>query len=191
MAIIKIPELGLASDATNLVLLSSQTASAVSEVIIEFTGSYKEYLIKFSELNPSVDNAHIQLNFSKDSGANYDATKNQAGFKLTGSEAGVYGLAADSTISGALTTNDVDFIENLGNAANESASGEIKITNPSSTTFHKIYETKTVFTEGSNQVRADTTGGYIHEHTTAISHIKIKPNSGTMDGTFTLYGVKT
>jgi hypothetical protein len=61
-----------------MVLLSSQTASASAS--ISFTtgidSTYKEYQFYFIDIHPSGNNVDLTMNFSIDSGSNYNVSKN-------------------------------------------------------------------------------------------------------------------
>jgi hypothetical protein len=70
---------GGAVEGGNMVLLSTQTASASAS--ISFTtgidSTYKEYMFIFNNIHPATDNAHFQFNFSTDGWFTYDVTKHQ------------------------------------------------------------------------------------------------------------------
>ena len=65
-----------------MTLLSTQTAS--SSATISFTSgidsTYKEYIFKFIDIHPSVNQAAFQFNMSADGGSNYNVTKTTSSF---------------------------------------------------------------------------------------------------------------
>ena len=77
MALIKTSAQGLTADATNLVKVSSQTASNDSSISFTsgLTSTYKKYIFEFIEIRPATDNTNFQWNASTDSGSNYNVTK--------------------------------------------------------------------------------------------------------------------
>jgi hypothetical protein len=75
----------------NMVLLSSQTASASAS--ISFTtgidSTYKEYQFYFINIHPArVDDTGLVFNFSTDGGSNYNVTKTTTFFRAEHNEAG-------------------------------------------------------------------------------------------------------
>jgi hypothetical protein len=67
----------------NMVLLSTQTASASAS--ISFTtgidSTYKEYMFIFNNIHPSLDNSNISFNLSTDGGSTYNVTKTTTIFR--------------------------------------------------------------------------------------------------------------
>jgi len=192
MALIKTSAQGLASDATNLVLLTSASLSGESTVTLEFTGDYKIYKILFYNLHSSSDVQDLMINFSRD-GTNFDTVKVQSGFKSFRDEAGsTHDLAADGTLVGANTSGGIVIAENLGTDNDQTCFGELIIGNPKSTTYTKNYRSIATVTEASDFTRTDTCGGYVNV-LGAVTHIKfnLSGSANFDDGEFILYGIKT
>ena len=190
MAITTIPSSGT-TDGTNLVKISSSTASGDSSIIFEFTGSYKVYLVKYFNVHTSADAVHFKYNFSTD-GTNYNVSKVSAGTKLFQNESNTtHIINIDDTLKQANFTGDGEFIENVGNDNDENFAGEFRIFNPHSTTYQKHFQFNSNFSDYTPAIRNDVVVGYANT-TSAITHVKFLPNTGTIDdGTFTLYGVRT
>jgi hypothetical protein len=83
----------------NMVLLSSQTASASAS--ISFTtgidSTYKEYQFWFINIHPATDGVEFQFNMSTDGGSNYNVTKTTTFFLAYQNEADTGTLLGYST----------------------------------------------------------------------------------------------
>jgi hypothetical protein len=176
----------------NMVLLSSQTASASAS--ISFTtgidSTYKEYQFYFINMHPSVDNSEFQFNMSTDSGSNYNVTKTGTFFRAAHNE-------DDSTTNfGYLTSNDTtqttDFATlslNTGNDNDHSCSGYLELFNPSSTTYVKHWISRISDVTGSDVQGERFTAGYGNT-TSAVNAIQFKFDTGNIDeGTILMYGI--
>jgi hypothetical protein len=66
----------------NMVLLSTQTASASASISFTtgITSTYKEYMFIFNNIHPATDNAHFQFK-STDGGSTYDVIKTSTIFR--------------------------------------------------------------------------------------------------------------
>ena len=169
----------------NRVLLSTVTAAAAATVDIETTidDTYDEYVISFVGMTSSVDGSQINLRY-KQSGAyvttsTYDFLANVSLSSTT----------ANTIATSGGTGTSILLMTALGNAADESASGEITLSLPASTTLRK-----TIRAEGTKISSAGTVGTIeafgANSGTAAVTGIRIFPNSGTISGTFKLYGIK-
>ena len=166
---------------------------------VEFTSgidsTYKVYIFKFYDVNPATDNVEFFFEGSIDGGSNYGITKTTGFFEAyqeedAGSPSLSYKTAHDET--GA--TDPQTLFHDLGNAADDSVSGELFLfspSNPYSLTLRQFFGTFS----GSYITSADpasvTTyiGGYF-DHGDAINAVKFKMSSGNMDGVIKMYGVK-
>jgi len=176
----------------NMVLLSSQTASASAS--ISFTtgidSTYKEYQFYFINIHPASNDITFQFNLSTDSGSNYNVTKTSTYFRTRHTE-------SDSSTDFAYTTaHDVaqstgfaDLSDSTANDNDASTSGSFTLFNPSSTTYVKHFIS--VF-QGYHSV--STSGntycaGYGNT-TSAINAVQFKFSSGNIDdGTILMYGI--
>jgi hypothetical protein len=184
-----------AANPANLVLISTQTASA--SATISFTtglnSTYDEYVFKFINIHPSVNEASLGINFSTDGGSNYNVTKTTTFFQAYHFEDGSatalqYAASADLAQS---TANQM-IISGIDDDNDSSASGTLTLFNPSSTTYvkHFISLCNTVYPEVPNLCVQQHCAGYGNT-TSAINAVRFQMSSGNIDdGIFKLYGVK-
>ena len=176
----------------NMVLISSQTASASAS--ISFTtgidSTYKEYQFYFIDIHPSSDEVSFDFNLSTDSGSNYNVTKTTTNFGAQHSEAGAEIFQYRTDLDLAQSTGFQSLCHFVGNNADQSCIGSMSLFNPSSTTYVKH------FISNCNQYRADDhthnvfVAGYGNT-TSAVNAIQFKFASGNIDdGTILMYGIK-
>ena len=170
---------------------SSGTLSFVdgsSDVVLDNT--YKEYLFTFNNIHPATDGAKFQVNF-RDGGSNYDASKTTTHFRSLHYEDGT--TAAEITY---LTATDLandtgsqSIAQNIGNDNDQSASGELLLFNPSSTTFVKHFLSRSICNGNANYAQEIYAAGYCNT-TTAIDGVQFSMTSGNIDaGDICLYGI--
>ena len=183
----------LLSAGGSMVLLQTETASDSDD--ISFTSgidsTYKEYIFTFNNIHPETDGADFTFNMSADSGSNYNVTKTTTAFQAFHHE-------DDSNTSLAYVTGN-DLAQGTGfqiigdgvggGVADESASGELYIFNPSSTTFVKHFLSQ-FSTYRTNDVAYNTfTAGYGNT-TSAVDAIQFKFAADEIQGgTINLYGI--
>ena len=176
----------------SLNLISTQTASSSST--ISFTSgidsTYKEYIFKFYDIHPATDNVDFQVNFSSDSGSNYNVTKTTTFFAAYQNESGsatalTYADANDLAQStGFQMLND-----GVGNGNDESCVGTLHLFDPSNTTFVKHFMATSHRHYYLDYAIVDYMAGYCNT-TSAIDAVQFKFESGNIDsGTIKLYGV--
>ena len=205
MALVKLNNRGVRSATTfgsitglgSMVFIKKQTASSsatisfvdgTSDVVLDDT--YKEYLFTFNNLHSSSNTGLFQVNFSADTGSNYNVVKTstctQAYHTESDSEtalgyAGSYDLAQSANF---LTLNFVSGTDN-----DESTSGVFTLFNPSSTTFVKHFMSRVQGTEGSGYSMDFLVAGYGNT-TSAIDAVQFKMSVGNIDaGDICLYGI--
>ena len=170
---------------------SSGTLSFVdgsSDVVLDNT--YKEYLFTFNNIHPATDGAKFQVNF-RDGGSDYDASKTTTHFRSLHYEDGT--TAAEITY---LTATDLangtgsqSIAQNIGNDNDQSASGELLLFNPSSTTFVKHFLSRSICNGNANYAQEIYAAGYCNT-TTAIDGVQFSMTSGNIDaGDICLYGI--
>jgi hypothetical protein len=180
----------------SLTLISSQTASASAS--ISFTtgidSTYDEYVFKFINIHPSVQE-HFTFNFSTDGGSNYNVTKTSTLFRAYHDEADTAtGLVYETSADLAQSTS-YQFLEygRTGSSdSRDSVSGYMQLFNPSDTTYvkHFIGVLNNRFDEASIYSIQNYVAGYGNT-TSAINAIDFKFESGNIDdGTILMYGVK-
>ena len=180
-----------------LVLISEQTASSSST--ISFTSgidsTYKEYVFKFINIHPSADWSNwFAFQTSTNSGSSYGVTVTNTTFRPYNNEADSQtGLSYLDSYDQAQNTDFIRLCEDTSAAnADENLSGELKLFNPSSTTFVKHYlgRSQTAVAKVGQVYSADWHGGGYFNTTSAIDAVQFKFNSGNTDsGTIKMYGV--
>ena len=171
---------------------SSSTLSFVdgsSDVVLDST--YPIYLFKLINVHPSASDGFFEINFSTDSGSNYNVAKTTTLFASFHFESG--GAAAlnyNTSHDSAQNTGGARIVTSQGNGNDESFSGEIFLYNPSSTTFVKHFISR-LSVHGSSSIFYDFYSAGYGNTTSAIDGVKFAYASGNIDsGTFKLYGIK-
>jgi len=186
---------GAAQSLTHIKTLTASSSSTLSFVDgsngVVLDNTYPIYLFKFINIHPATDNVSFSFNLSTDGGSNYNVTKTTTYFYAYLAENNDYGiLEYVAGLDLAQSTSDQPLSNNVGNDNDQSASGELFLFNPSSTTFVKHFISTT------NQYdRADISvnprmAGYGNT-TSAIDGVRFQMSSGNIDaGTIKLYGLK-
>ena len=181
---------------TSQVLIKTLTASSsanlsfvngTSDVVLDST--YPIYLFKFINCHPATDQAEFTVNF-RDGGSNYDATKTSTVFTSYLDEANNddFGYNAGSDVAQGTGVQNIG--ADLSNANDGSASGELWLFNPSSTTYVKHYIARSQFMHTQPASFALHIAGYCNV-TAAIDGVQFAMSSGNIDsGTIKLYGIK-
>ena len=144
-------------------LLETQTAS--SSATISFTSNidstYKEYVFKLYDIHPETNNVDFQFN-GRDGSTAYDATKTTTYFSATHNEDGSGGgLSYETAVDLAQSTGVQKLSKSgIGNDNDHSASGEMYLFNPSSTTFVKHFMARSHYSGHDEQSRDDFIAGY-------------------------------
>ena len=173
---------------------SSATLSFVdgsSDVVLDST--YPIYLFKFFNIHPANAGTNFRVNFSADTGSNYNVTKTTTVFKAEHHEndsAASIGYETGQDL--AQSTNPQMFMI-LDNANDSGGSGELYLFNPSSTTFVKHFlanGTGFVVDGGNPKQFTMYVAGYGNT-TSAIDAVQFSMAGGNIDsGTIKLYGIK-
>ena len=170
---------------------SSGTLSFVdgsSSVVLDNT--YKEYIFTFKSMHPATDEVNFQVNFSIDSGSNYNVTKTSTAFAANVYEDG----SGDSLFYWgsrdlAQSTSAQYLGSAIGNGGDESASGYLHLFNPSDTTFVKHFIARSNSYHASNLTIDQYTSGYLNT-TSAVDAVQFSMSSGNIDaGDICLYGI--
>tara|TARA_R100000231_G_scaffold94101_1_gene70650 strand:+ start:505 stop:1113 length:609 start_codon:yes stop_codon:yes gene_type:complete len=176
-----------------MTLISTTTASSDSTISITsgIDSTYPIYVFKFINIHPATDDVHFQ--FQADTGTN--TNYNQA---ITTTTFNAIHFESDSSASMQYSTN-LDQAQGtafqilstgIGNDNDQDVCGELKIFNPSSSTFVKHFIYNGHNNEYRNASYNQFVAGYINT-TTAITRFQFKMGSGNMDaGTIKLYGIK-
>ena len=179
---------------TPLTLLSTFTsdgsdANATFDSSI-ITDAYDEYLFIFNNLHPENNNVAVTFQASIDNGSNYNVAKTTTNFQTYNDEEDEATTLSYSTGEDhAQATGFLRLGYGLGAENHESASGIMKLYNPSSTTFVKHFVCQLHLAEHDHFSIDYYTSGYFNT-TSAINNIQFKMNSGEIQaGTISVFGV--
>ena len=170
---------------------SSSTISFVdgsSDVVLDNT--YKEYLFTFNNIHPSADSNQFLINFSADTGSNYNVTKTSTVWRAFLSE-------GDSSGSGYVSSNDLAqgtgvqiLASSLGADADHTTQGYLHLFDPSSTTYVKHFISRISTTSSDDQIMDFHVAGYCNT-TSAVDAAQFSMTTGNIDaGDICLYGIK-
>jgi len=173
---------------------SSSTLSFVngsSDVVLDST--YPIYKFEFINMHPANAGTNFRVNFSADTGSNYNVTKTTTVFSSENFEndsSASLGYQAGQDL--AQSTNPQMFMI-LDNANDSGGSGEMFLYSPSSTTFAKhfmIIGNGFVVDGGNPKLFTMYVAGYGNT-TSAIDAVQFSMASGNIDsGKIKLYGIK-
>jgi hypothetical protein len=173
---------------------SSATLSFVdgsSDVVLDST--YPIYLFKFFNIHPANAGTNFRVNFSADTGSNYNVTKTTTVFKAEHHENNsAASLGYESGQDLAQSTSAQMFMI-LDNANDSGGSGELYLFNPSSTTFakHFIANGTGFVVDGGNPKQFTMYVAGYGNTTSAIDAVQFSMAGGNIDsGTIKLYGIK-
>ena len=170
-----------------LTQISKNQATDVAAVA--FTGidnTYKVYVLKYALVNPAVDGANLTIQFTTD-GTNYNKTLTATYWKDRESDGGTTTYGYDTGEDQAQGTAYQPMMNGIGYDADESASGELFLMDPSGNR-HKHFLSTSCGTHSSNAAQLVHMCGYVNT-TDAVTGINIKMTSGNMDGFFTWWGL--
>ena len=177
----------------DVVLLHDQDYSGVASASITsgIDSTYGEYIFKYYNINPATDAVDFLVQFNVAGESGYNETITSATFMAHHYEDdSSSGLAYSGGYDQAQGTAAQNIAENIGNGADESASGELHLFNPSSTTYVKHFYGRSVNYAASNYTGDLYTAGYVNV-TGAVDEVQFSMESGgNFDGTIKMYGVK-
>jgi len=172
---------------------ASTTSFVDGSSSVVFDNTYPVYMVKLINIHNDTSDKYLQINFSVDTGSNYNVAKTTTAFNAAHKEDGSYSvLQYETSVDLGQGTGAQRLTAGQDNAADTGHSGTIYIFNPSSTTFvkHFMSDISTTGFDGSNEYNYHTfIAGYCNT-TSAVDAFQFSINSGTHDGTFKLYGIK-
>lgn len=179
----------------SLVLISEQTASGSAS--IEFTtgidSTYPIYKFEWINIHPSTDANDFTVNFSTDSGSNYNVVKTTTNFNSYHNESDTATiLQYISARDLAQSTNDQKLNDGVGSDNDQSTSGHMYLFNPSSSVFVKHFMSCSNQAYASDYTINDFIAGYCNT-TSPINAVRFRfddPVNNTESGTIKLYGIK-
>jgi len=174
-----------------MTLISTQTASGSST--ISFTSgidsTYDSYVFKYYNIHPSQDGKQFLINF-RDGGTNFDATKTTTFFRAGHAESGgeaYLGYRADSDLAQSTAGQRLGIFVGADN--DQCCTGELKLFNPSSTTFVKHFIARTSNNYYVDYSQDEFIAGYCNV-TAAIDGVQFSMSSGDIDsGVIKMYGI--
>ena len=187
-----------AVSSSDMTLIKSVTASddsnitfvhGTSDVVLDNT--YETYLFKFINMHPENNATDMTVNFSVDTGSNYNVSKNTTFFRTQHYESGTSGVVAYVTGNDLANGTGEQYLQqdgSLGNENDECLAGYMYLFNPSSTTFVKHFMATTIENTQNERCRECFIAGYGNT-TSAIDAVRFKCSSGNINGTIKLYGV--
>ena len=176
----------------NMVLISSQTAS--NSASISFTtgisSTYKEYQFWFVDIYPRSNAVNFTINFSTDSGSNYNVAKTTTMFEAAHNEGGSQTIFGYQTgYDAAQSTGYVAVSQDIGNGADKSMCGSMSLFNPASTTYVKHFIANCNSYQHNDFSFNCFVAGYGNT-TSAVNAVRFQMSSGNFDGTILMYGIK-
>ena len=189
-----VTQFGSISSLGSLTHIATQTAS--SSASLSFTSgidsTYKEYIFYFVNIHPASDGNRFLFQGSTNSGSGYGVNITSTFFKTfhneAGSSAGV-SYDANNDLANSTSFQQLNLDADLGADNDQSLSGQLRLFNPSSTTFVKHFIGTTNFSHASDFTSQCFIGGYFNS-TSAINAVQFKMNSGNIDsGQILLFGL--
>jgi len=181
----------------SLVLIKTLTASSsgtlsfvdgTDGVVLDST--YPIYKFEFINIHPATDNHIFEFQGNASGGSGFNETITSTVFRAYHTEGDGTSLAYVTSEDLAQGTDYQHLANGLGNANDESLSGELTLFNPSSTVFVKHFIATTQFSEAGEGSFIHYTAGYFNT-TSAIDEISFRMASGNIDaGKIKLYGIK-
>jgi len=181
-----------------MTLIKEQTASSSASIsFVDGSGgvvldsTYPIYKFEFINIHPASSGVRFDVNFSTDSGSNYNVTKTTTLFNAQHAQNDSFStLAYQAAEDLAQSTSDQMLANSLGNADDESSVGYLFLFAPSSTTFVKHFISR-YQRYGLNSYSIESYIAGYGNTTSAIDGVRFKMSSGNIDaGTIKLYGIK-
>jgi hypothetical protein len=156
---------------------------------VTLDNTYKEYVFKIFNMNPATDNHIFEFQANASGGSGYNETITSSTWRAYHSESGSSALEYVVNDDLAQGTDHQHLANGVGNGGDEGLNGELRLFDPSNTTFVKHFIARCTFYEAGDMNVDFFTAGYINT-TSAIDEIQFRMASGNIDsGTFKLYGV--
>ena len=196
-SIAAITEIGAAAK-DSMVLIKTVTASSSATVTfvngtddVVLDNTYPIYKFVFINIHPASNDYHFHINFSADTGSNYNVTKTTTYFRSRHKEDdNTAEIGYIDSFDIAQGTGDTYLWDSVSTENDGSWSGELFLFNPSSTTFVKHFMSRIQGMSHSPLSNDVHCAGYCNT-TSAVDGVKFLVNSGNIDaGTIKLYGIK-
>jgi hypothetical protein len=182
----------------SLVLIKSITASASASVSfvngssgVVLDSTYKAYKFVFKNIHPATNNEIFTFQGSTNGGSSYGVTITSTAFRAYHNEADTSAnLDYVASWDLAQSTNYQYLAEGIRTSDPDgSASGELWLFNPSSTTYVKHFMSNVNYMQAGSETIVLKIAGYFNT-TSSINAIDFKMSSGNIDdGAISLYGL--
>ncbi len=175
-----------------ITLISSQTASNSASISFTsgLTSTYKAYKFVFSNMHHRTNVTDAKFQVSTNGGSSYGVAITSTYFTAYHDEADTAsGLTYDTGNDAAQSTSFVNIADNTNSDADMSYSGELILFNPSSTTYVKHFIIRLCNGASNPQAYDSISAGYVNT-TSAVNAIRFQSESGNIDGTIYMYGIK-
>ena len=177
-----------------ITFISSQTASNSASISFTsgLTSTYKAYKFVFSNIHPRTNNVRFKFNMSTDGGSNYNATKTTTMFiadHFEDDSITEFGYDTGSDLSQSTSDQTLNAAGGFANDADASLAGSLLLFNPASTTYVKHFIANVEYYGDSDITISNYCAGYANT-TSAVNALIFRMDSGNMDGTIYLYGIK-
>ena len=146
-------------------------------------------MFKFINVQPVSGNGSFQVNFSSDSGSNYNVVKTTTVFgahHYTDNSNAYLNYSAGEDLCSSTAFQNLNM--SLGSGSDEGTDGEMHLYNPSSTTYVKQFYTCTQGYVYVDMSRETFVGGFL-DTTSAIDAVRFQFNNANMNGTIQLWGL--
>jgi len=175
------------SSPAGMTLLSTVTASGVTTVLVDdtFDSTYDSYVLVASSIQASSNGSNLLMRL-KIGGSIITSTTYYYRSLVINSNASGNTLASNQDQGNG--TNEVTLVNNMRGRSYHSVDLELKFNNPSSTSLNHNWSMAAVGNNEDNRL-ASHIGGGTNKTLAAMTGVQLRISSGTLSGTFRLYGV--
>jgi hypothetical protein len=169
---------------TNLVLLSSQTASSSSSIVFtQFTSTFSQYFLTIRALIAATNNSSLLMTVSTNGGSTYlNANYQWVVFN--------YSSAASTSHSNSTSDSSIGLTPSVSSTTSQAYDGDVKLINMNQSVQCNIQSYGTLIDNGSSNLIFTNSYG-MNSTNTAINAVKLAMSSGNISsGVFKLYGLK-
>ena len=158
---------------------------------VVFDDTYDRYLFKFINMHPATNGADLTFQADTGTNTNYNITMTTTAFYSENTEAsGGGGIGYSGARDQADGTAFQQISDDIGDGNDESASAELTVFNPSSTTFVKHFISRCMGVESRDIAQDNFVGGYANT-TSALTGVRFQFFSGDIGAAkIKLYGIK-
>jgi hypothetical protein len=169
----------------SLAVIADGTVTAQAQLDLEFTGAYKIYKLYLINFAPATDNVSLNLRFSDDGGATFEADASDYAWSYTYLE---NATAPSLNVTGDGADSKITVTNAAGNASGEVSCFEITILDPTAAVRTRVAWIGTaVSTTGSNY---SVNGGGTTLVAAASTDLRILFSSGNIaSGSYSLVGI--